>query len=202
MPIQGQFAVTGSVQGRSYQVATNINSNAALQIDESCLVAEAGQLTTRTNNTVGEVTLTATAVNIATSDVVDLYWSDGQRRGVTVGTVSGTAVPLTNSGSGDNLPVVNTNLYVAPTRTVTTSIVGNNVTSITIDSAGSEDGQYSIIATSTEVLGGRLNTGADYIWFDGSGITNPLASNTITSIRVSQGGTTANNIIRGSIQYD
>lgn len=201
MPIQGQYAVSGSVQGRSYSVTTNINSNAALQIDESCLVAETGSLTTRTNNSVGEVTLNTNAVNIVTSDVVDLYWADGQRRGITVGTVSGTTVPLTHSGSGDNLPTANTTVYVSPTRVVNTSIVGNNVTGIVIDSAGAEDGMYSFLASGTEVLGGRLNTGADYIWFSGSGITNPLASNTITSIRVSQGGVTANNVVRGSVQY-
>ena len=58
MPITGNYAVTGSVQGRVYQVTTTVNTNAALQIDETCLVAEAGSLTTRTNNTTGNVTLT------------------------------------------------------------------------------------------------------------------------------------------------
>jgi len=201
MPIAAQFAVSGSVQGRSYGVSTNINSGAALQIDESCLVGQAGSLTTRTNNTVGTVTLTVNAVTLVTSDVADVYWSGGMRRGVVLGTVAGTSCPLTDSGSGDNLPVVNTAVVVSPTRVVNTSIVGANVKSITIDSASDQDGAYSILASGVETLGAKLVGGADYIWFDGNGITNPVTGSTQTQIRVSQGGVTANNVIRGSIQY-
>jgi len=202
MPVQGVYNISGSVQGRSYNVQTNVNSNAALQLDESCVVGNSGVLTTRTNNSVGEVTANSNAHTIVTSAVVDLYWTTGSRRGITVGTVSGTAIPLTNSGSGDNLPVVNSNVVVSTVSIVNTSIVGANVTGLVVDVAGAVDGMYSFLASGTEVFGGRLNSGADYVWFTGSGVTNPVTGSTIDTVRFSTGGTTANSVVRGSIQYN
>lgn len=200
MPVQGTYTASGSVQGRSYSVTTNVNSNAALQVDEACVPGNAGSLTTRTNNTAGEVTATSNSHTIVSNTVVDLYWATGSRRGVDVGTVSGTAIPLTG-GQGDNLPVANTNVVVSTVSEVLTSVNGTGALGIVIDVTGSVDGMYSFMAGSSETFGGRLNAGLDYIWFSGSGVTNPVTGATITKVRFSQGGTAANNNIRGSIQY-
>lgn len=62
-----------------------------------------GDLTTRTSDTVGELTMDSASHGITTGAIIDIYWSGGVRYGVTVGTVSGTAVPF-SLGSGDNLP--------------------------------------------------------------------------------------------------
>lgn len=86
-------------------------------LDEDTLTpAKVGELTTRTDNETGTLTMT-TGHGITTGARLDLYWEDGDgagtpgsRRGITVGTVSGNSVPIgaDNSGSGDNLPLVNT----------------------------------------------------------------------------------------------
>lgn len=69
--------------------------------------AKTGTLTTRTNNTEGELTM-AGGHGITTGARLDLYWAGGSRRGITVGTVATNAVPLTDSGTGDNLPAQST----------------------------------------------------------------------------------------------
>jgi len=66
-----------------------------------------GALTTRTDNDTGVVTL-STGHGIATSDVVDVYWSGGVRYGMTA-TVAGNLVTV-DGGAGDNLPVLSTTI--------------------------------------------------------------------------------------------
>lgn len=64
-----------------------------------------GQLTTRTDNETGTITMDAGHA-ITTGMIVDLYWAGGARYGVTVGTVASLSVPIgaDNSGTGDVLP--------------------------------------------------------------------------------------------------
>lgn len=64
-----------------------------------------GELTTRTSDTNGVVTL-ATGHGIASTNVVDVYWTGGKRYGMTA-TVEGNAVTV-DGGAGDNLPDLNT----------------------------------------------------------------------------------------------
>lgn len=72
--------------------------------------AAAGTLTTRTDNQTGTLTMSDAGHGITTGAVIDLYWEGGARYGITVGTVSGTSVPIgaDDSGHGNNLPVATT----------------------------------------------------------------------------------------------
>ncbi|MBK9128182.1 MAG: hypothetical protein IPM13_10320 [Phycisphaerales bacterium] len=70
-----------------------------------------GTLTTRTSDTAGTLTMES-GHGIATGNTIHVYWDGGKRIGVTVGTVSGTSVPI-SGGSGDNLPDASTPMYVA-----------------------------------------------------------------------------------------
>ncbi len=65
-----------------------------------------GSLASKISGSQGTLTLAAdhTFVN---GDRVDVYWDSGSRRGMTVGTVSGTSVPV-SGGFGDSLPNVGT----------------------------------------------------------------------------------------------
>lgn len=101
-------------------VTTETTSDSVTAYDPAVLPAKAGELTTRTDNETGEITMAAGGHGITTAQVVDLYWDGGARYGITVGTVAGTTVPIgaDNSGTGDNLPLVNTDVLVAPQTTV------------------------------------------------------------------------------------
>ena len=73
----------------------------------------AGTLTTRTDDDTGVLTLTS-GHGVMTGNEVDVYWGeDGEhsRLEMTVGTVSGTTVPI-DGGTGDNLPATSTAVHV------------------------------------------------------------------------------------------
>jgi hypothetical protein len=90
------------------------------------LPGAAGTLTTRTNDTVGEIT-GAAEHGIETGDIVDIYWSTGRRYGVTVGTVADLAIPI-SLGAGDNLPTASpaTPLVIVRQQQINISIDGDN----------------------------------------------------------------------------
>jgi hypothetical protein len=98
-------------------VACNTTIEAAIPLP-ACVAAQTnGELTTRTNNTEGVITL-ATGHGIV-NGTVDIYWAAGRRFGVVV-TRDGNLITLTDSGAGDNLPILNTTGI-----TVVTQVAGN-----------------------------------------------------------------------------
>lgn len=113
-------ATSVSIDGEGFSqegVTDDYNNVQKVALDGDELpLAKVGELTTRTDNETGTLTMD-TGHGITTGARLDLYWADGDgagtpgsRRGITVGTVSGNTVPIgaDNSGSGDNLPLVNT----------------------------------------------------------------------------------------------
>jgi len=84
-----------------------------------------GELTTRTNDTEGVITLT-TGHDIVDATVADLYWDSGRRYGVTIGrTVNAISI---SGGDGDNLPAGTTNITVCTQIEIDDlAITGDNV---------------------------------------------------------------------------
>jgi hypothetical protein len=80
--------------------------------------AAIGTLTTRTDDETGTLTMDEAAHGIETGNIINLSWATGARNTITVGTVSGTSVPIgaDDEGTGDDLPIATTE--------VTASIVG------------------------------------------------------------------------------
>jgi hypothetical protein len=67
---------------------------------------------TKLSASTGTLTL-STGHGIATSQIVDLYWSGGQRLRCNIGTVSGLTVPIASGGVGSDLPASATVVTVA-----------------------------------------------------------------------------------------
>ena len=67
----------------------------------------------------------ATGHGITTGALVDVYWEGGVRYGVTVGTVNGQAVPLTDSGAGDVLPADETPIVIGLVTVIDTDFDGD-----------------------------------------------------------------------------
>lgn len=145
-----------------------------------------GTLTTRTSNSVGEITGQA-GHGIATGNIIDVYWSGGSRRGVTVGTVATNAIPITG-GTGDNLPIATTTLTITKRETDLFGFSGDDVVGIFIYAQ-----QKSIITFNlsggTEAFTRVLPAGAVYTWVLANGDTNPLAGAAIDNLVLSQGST-------------
>ena len=153
-------------------------------------VAQAGTLTTRTSDTVGEVTMTSGSHTITTAAIVDIYWDGGVRYGVTVGTVSGTAVPFT-LGSGYNLPSASTAVVVVEQTVINLAIDGDNVGILGIQlvnsgdttALGHVDFQDSGSASIAEL---DLTQGNALVYDIDGGVTNPFTGNPIATLHASQ----------------
>lgn len=94
--------------------------------DISVPAGKVGQLTTRTDNETGTLTMD-TGHGITTGAVIDLYWDGGARYGITVGTVSVDSVPIgaDNSGTGSNLPTNLTDIVASVQVEFTCAIDGD-----------------------------------------------------------------------------
>lgn len=104
MSIALNISKTFSLGGKTFNETRSLSGAGLALAEASIPAAKAGTLSTRTSDSVGTLTLGA-GHGIETGNVITIFWgSVGYRRLVTVGTVSGTSVPLTNSGSGDVLP--------------------------------------------------------------------------------------------------
>lgn len=155
--------------------------------------AETGVLTTRTSDSVGTITMDDAGHTIQTADVIDLFWTGGGvRYGVTVGTVSGTSVPITG-GSGDVLPASSTALAVDEQVVVNTVIDGDNIQIIglmlenpdaTSTALGHVDMQDSGPATIEEI---DLTSNVPRVYDIVGGDTNVFTGNVIQTTKASNG---------------
>lgn len=183
--------------GKTFNESRQLSGDLAPIVDENLAAAKTGTLTTRTSNSVGTLTMT-TGHGIQTGDRLDLYWDGGQRRGITVGTVSVNSVPFT-LGAGDNLPLVNTVITaMVPTVKVITFTGSNLVALLFWCQAYSQfvltqSDNTEIFATVIE--GSGKNT---FSWDEDCGYTNPV-SGTVGKLYLSHNDSGAAQPMRAGI---
>lgn len=176
-----------NIAGNSFSEIASIDADVNQDVTVDQPAAQAGTLTTRTDNTDGTVTMTSSGHTITTGVRVDLYWTGGCRRGVTVGTVSGTAVPI-SGGAGDNLPSTSTAIKVALPTKRTLSFTGNNLKAIACK--GTVRSQFTVTDSGSAELYSFYNSGGKVpSWYYGSDDVNPLAGVTPAFVYVSHGET-------------
>lgn len=190
----GTYAITVSAGGLSISrsIARSGDGVGAVEIDVPA--AAAGTLTTRTDDETGSLTMDDAGHGITTGATIDLYWSGGSRHGITVGTVSGTTVPIgaDDSGTGDVLPSAATEIVadvqipfnvaidgdelaligMEMTFTVTTETATSHVS--LMDSGSSEIAGLDLVANQPrawDITGGDTNA------FTGNPITNGVITN-------------------------
>ncbi len=179
MPDTASVFVNATLNGRTFVTDWTTSGDNIGGSSPSVPAAKAGALTTRTDNTTGTVTMTDSGHGITTAAKVDIYWAGGSRRNVTVGTVSGTSVPI-SAGSGDNLPAATTVLaVVVPVTDGNWAVPGANVTAIAAR-ATSYRGTFVIRQSDgTEILAVVVPAGQSYLWSAKAGGANPVTGVTI-----------------------
>lgn len=181
-----------TVAGKTFNAQRSVTSDGAVIVDPTLAAAISGSLTTRTDNDTGTLTL-ASGHPVTTGQRLDVYWSGGKRYGMTVGTVSGTSVPI-DGGAGDNLPALNTAVTVMVPQLETFVVAAADLQSLLVgcDSPAMvvirKTGPATIVAI--YVTG---STGA-YQWDSGSGVTNPFGSDNALDVYVSHGGTASKQV--------
>lgn len=159
-------------------------------LDETLPAAKAGTLSTRTDDNTGTLTL-GSGHGITDGQIVDVYWDGGMRYGMTVGTVSGTSVPI-DLGSGDNLPIATTAITAVVVTAINIAIDGDEAKLIAIELSTTDKslrtaGHIQLRdASANEIAALDLVTNVPQVWDIEGGSANPFAGNPITTARASQ----------------
>lgn len=173
----------------SFNESVTISDDAGILGNPTVLAAQPGVLTTRTNNTSGSLTMTNSSHGIVTGQRVDLFWTGGSCYGATVGTVSGTTVPIATVSGGNNLPIATTAIQVGIATAVEFGVIGNNMQALAMTS--SQEGYFVFNTGSADSYAVRITASTVPSWKLGDAGTNPLAGVTITTVYCSHNLTTS-----------
>jgi hypothetical protein len=188
--------------GKKYRKSATVESELAIPFEKTMPAAKAGALTTRTDDNTGVLTMGASH-GITTGARLDLYFTGGKRRGMTVGTVSGTSVPI-DGGTGDNLPADESAVTAMVPTEDAFVIDGDLVTSIVanLKSATARGTVVFADASDVEILHiPLLGDGDGYIWQTGDN-TNPVAGDAIAKVFLSHEESSKALLMHGAVQYD
>lgn len=177
------------VGGKQFVDQETISKGSIEAVEETVAIAWAGVLTTRTDDNTGTITMNDAGHLITTGAKVDIYWDDGTQIGVqrysTVGTVSGTAVPI-DLGVGDNLPTQTTAVIVCVIKKVTVSITGDDCAAL-LATADSTRAVVTLFSTgdTVEELAIVMAANGAYDWLSTTGSANPITGDTIDKVHMS-----------------
>ncbi len=185
------FSTVVAGLGISIQSSFNRSNNEGIPYEINVPAGKAGQLTTRTDNTTGTLTMSG-GHGITTAAVIDLYWAGGRRYGVTVGTVSTNSVPI-SSGSGDNLPTNNTLIVACVQLVANVSIDGDNLSILALKQKFTDITVTQNSHVQFKDSGGAVIANVDLIpnepivWDIVGGSANPFGGNPIVTASITNG---------------
>lgn len=188
------IASTATINGRQYKrSATRTDDGLVEKVKPAVAAAKAGQLTTRGSDTAGTLTMGG-GHGITTGARLDLYWTGGSRRGITVGTVSGTSVPI-SGGAGDNLPTNLTSIIAAVPVEEAFPLDGDEA--VVLGAYAGARGQVVFADDAdAELLHIPFASAGGYWWDEDGGITNPLAAAAVAKVFFSHADTTTTREMR------
>lgn len=166
--------------------------------------ATAGQLTTRTDNDTGTLTVATGHDIVNSTGGYTLFWEGGIRRAMNTVITSNTVA--LDGGAGDNLPVVNTNCTLGVQVTLNTDFDGNTVAMFgaSAQRRGSVEFQQEDGTSILPLDFGLSGTdGEGYAWWDDGPEANPLINTVVGQCVVANGSSnSAGNTVRVGVQYD
>lgn len=200
MPNTLTFKRTATANGQSWSADESVSYEFGIPFAATIPAAKTGTLSTRTDNDTG-VIAAATGHGIISTDVVDVFWSGGQRQGMTA-TVSGDNITV-DGGTGDNLPVATTAVTLSKRTSNDLVVTGNNVVGIIFQAPADAQAVFSLWTSGAEQLVVGLPAGKSYVWVSSSyGATNPIAGDAIVTVRCSQSASAAAKDCTGIVCYN
>lgn len=192
---------TYTLNGRTYSNAATVTEDGLLSKIVTAAAAKIGTLTTRTSDSAGELTM-AVSHGITTGARLDLYWTGGSRRGITVGTVSVNQVPLTtDTGTGDVLPADETAITAMVPTEEEFLLTGNSLKALLF--YGEQRVSVSLCgADSVEdfgmEIGSTSTTGRSFLWYaeDPNAPANPVSGDAVTKAFISNGSSSSSAEVR------
>lgn len=194
----GSYSVNMNVGGLSISQTITRTADGVGTREIALPASPAGVLTTRTDAETGSLTMSSSGHGIASSDVIDLYWSGGSRYGITVGTVSDTVVPIgaDDSGTGDDLPTAATAIVAAVQVPFNAAIDGDELALLgmqvfyTAVTETAESHVSLLDSGDSEIAGFTMQPNAPRTWDITGGDTNDFTGNPITDGVASNGSST------------
>lgn len=176
-------------------LAVTRTNSGMIALEDTLNAAKAGVLTTRTDNNTGTLTL-GSGHGITDGQIIDVFWSGGVQRTVTVGTVSGTSVPI-DGGIGDNLPIATTAITACVQKAINLAIDGDNADILavvleTVDKSLRTAANVQFLDAAADVIAEiDLVTNVPQVWDIEGGSANPFTGDPITNLKASQGNSTS-----------
>jgi hypothetical protein len=162
-------------------------------LEDTLSAAKSGTLTTRTDDNTGTLTMDS-GHGLTTGQIVDIYWTTGVQRTVTLGTVSTNSIPI-DSGIGDNLPSASTAVTVCVQKSINLAIDGDNTDILamvveTVDKTLRTAANVQFRDAASDVIAEiDLVTNVPQVWDIEGGSANPFTGDPITNLKASQGNT-------------
>lgn len=169
-------------------------NSGTIALEDTLNTAKAGTLSTRTDNNTGTLTLES-GHGITDGQIIDVYWSGGVQRTVTVGTVSGTSVPI-DGGIGDNLPTAATAITACVQKAINLAIDGDNADIVAViletnDKSLRTTANVQFLDAAADVIAEiDLVANVPQVWDIEGGSSNPFAGDPITNLKASQANST------------
>lgn len=151
---------------------------------ETLVAGKTGTLSTRTDDDTGVLTL-GSSHGITDANVVDVYWTGGMRKRMSVTAYDATTITV-NAGTGDNFPTESTAIVAGKRATIAFAAVGANVEMLvaSCDYRACIDFVTSVPASIKAV---ELTADEPWIWIADWGTDNPVTGSTIAGIEYSAG---------------
>lgn len=191
----GRLGISISAGGVAINQSVTRSGDGAIGQEIALPVGYAGQLTTRTDNETGTLTMEA-GHGIETGDIIDLYWDGGARYGILVGTVSVNSVPIgaDDSGTGDNLPTNLTDIVASVQVAVNTFIDGDALSVLCVNLKSTDSaavGRVEMLDSGPATIADiELRANVPQPFDIEGGATNIFTGNPIVSMVASNGSTT------------
>ncbi len=187
---QATCAIVLSLGGSTIQKSIIRSGDHPNPYEVSLPAGVAGQLTTRTDNDTGIVTVAAHS--FVDTDTVDLYWAGGRRYGVDVTAVTATTISI-DAGAGDNLPIATTAVVIVKQVQVNTAIDGDQIQILGLALEFADPNETSKGHVTFKDGGGAtianldLSANTPAVYDVAGGQTNPFTGNPITAAYASNG---------------
>ena len=200
----GTIQQVASVGGLSIQSSIQRTSTGGIGHDPVLPAANAGNLTTRTNDTDGELTLGADH-GITDGQEINIFWTDvdGVKHcayGATVGTVAGVAVPFTGA-AGDVLPADEYAVTASVVVEIDTDFDGDLLEMISAGSTLLTHIAFRTVAPAV-IKAVLLLPNEGWSWVSKQGIINPLAGELVDHVYASNGDASAATTLKIGVNYN
>jgi hypothetical protein len=198
MSLTGIAKLTVQLPGANVNVKLAKTATGSIAQSQALAAAKTGTLSTRTNNTDGELTM-ATGHGITAAARIAIFWDGGCAYLGTVDTVVSNAVPFTGA-AGDNLPDNDTAVTVQVMTPLDVDFDGDKAE---IVAASFTRRGVVVFEDSNDVVldAGDIAAGEGYVYVSGLSQSNPLAGDPVDQVWVANGDSDGTNAFLLGVLY-